>query len=258
MARLQIHSKLPDVVLDVIVPEFMHYGPGRGTGLTASEYYSKRELPVLWLLHGGLGDATDWPRYSMIELFAEEKGIIVVCPTVNNGCYVNWANGVQWADVITEKLWDLVHNMLPTSTDPAKNFIAGLSMGGYGALKLGLSHPERYSRIGAFSGGVEIPQEYAEGKFRLKDAESMFGDPTKVLGGENDLYFLADQRKATGDLPPIYMSCGTLDWLYGVNVKLRDHLIELGYDVTWDESEHNHEWRFWNAQVEKFLNTLPL
>ena len=258
MARLQIHSKLPDVILDVIVPEFMHYGPGRGTDLTASEYYSKRELPVLWLLHGGLGDATDWPRYTMIELFAEEKGIIVVCPTVNNGCYVNWTNGVQWEDVITEKLWDLVHNMLPTSTDPAKNFIAGLSMGGYGALKLGLSHPERYSRIGSFSGGIEIPQEYIAGRCLIQDAEEIFGDPDTVLDSDYNLYTMVDKRKAAGNLPPIYLSCGTTDFLYEMNVKMRGYLQERGYDVTWDESPHGHEWRFWNDQVEKFLNTLPL
>jgi len=255
MARLQIHTGIPDVSLDVIVPEYMRCGPARGK--SEQEYYAQRELPVLWLLHGGLGIASDWPRYTMIEVFAEEKGLIVVCPTCENGCYTNWVNGPQWVDIITEKLWDLVHNMLPTSADPAKNYIAGLSMGGYGALKLGLSRPDRYSRIGAFSGGVEIPQEYAEGGFNIAGREDMFGDPTTILGGPNDLYFWIEERKKQGNLPPVYLSCGTLDWLYGVNVKLRDAMCDLGYDVTWDESEHNHEWRFWNAQVEKFINTLP-
>lgn len=256
MARLQIHTGIPDVSLDVIVPEFMRCAPAREKG--AAAYYSDRSLPVLWLLHGGLGISSDWPRYTMIELFAEEKGLITVCPTCENGCYVNWANGVQWADIITEKLWETVHGMLPTSADPARNFIAGLSMGGYGALKLGLARPDRYSRIGSFSGGVEIPQEYAVGEFHIAGAQDMFGDPAKVLGGPNDLYYLLEERKKSGPLPPVYMSCGTLDRLYGVNAKLRDALRAAGYDVQWDESKHGHEWRFWNEQIEKFIDTLPL
>ena len=89
MARLQIHTGLPDVSLDVIIPEFMKNRKAREQGLSREEYYASRNLPVLWLLHGGMGDATDWPRYSRIEMYAEEKGLIVVCPTGNNG---NWVN----------------------------------------------------------------------------------------------------------------------------------------------------------------------
>jgi putative tributyrin esterase len=256
MARLQIHTGIPDVSLDVIVPEYMRSTPAKK--MTSDEYYSKKGLPVLWLLHGGFGIASDWLRYTQIELFAEEKGLIVACPSGENGCYVNWVKGEQWSDIVTEKLWGLVHNMLPTSDDPKDNFIAGLSMGGYGALNLGLSHPDRYSRIGSFSGGVEVPQEYVAGTFKIPGTEDMFGDPQTVIGSKYDLYHLAQIRADSGELPPIYMSCGTLDKLYPVNVKFRDALREMGYNVTWDESEHNHEWRFWNIQVEKFINTLPL
>ena len=93
MARLQIHTGLPDVSLDVIIPEFMKNRKAREQGLSREEYYASRNLPVLWLLHGGMGDATDWPRYSRIEMYAEEKGLIVVCPTGNNGNWVNMGQG---------------------------------------------------------------------------------------------------------------------------------------------------------------------
>jgi len=257
MARLQIHFDSRHVTVDIIVPELMRNAKARGK--TAAEYYSNRSLPVLWLLHGGLGNSTDWPRYTQIETFAEEKGIIVVCPTSENGCYTDMAKGIQWETLIMDDLWARVHGMLPTSDKREDNFIAGLSMGGYGALKFALKYPERFSYVGSFSGGVEIPQEFAVGEFRLPQASDIFGDPDKILGSSNDLYWLSENLKSSGaPVPEVYMSCGTKDRLYGVNAKLCDRMKELGYNVTWDESEHDHEWRFWNIQVEKYLDFLPL
>ena len=257
MARLQIHTGLPDVSVDVIIPEYRRSIKAKEAGLTSKEYYAKRDLPVLWLLHGGMGNATDWPRYTRLEIYAEEKGLVVVCPSGDNGCWVNQAEGQNWEDVVTEKLWEFVHNMFPTSDKPEDNYIAGLSMGGYGALRIGLKHPERYSRIGAFSSGIHIPQEYAKGNFRM-GGQTIFGDPEKVIGSDYDGFYMAEKRAASGKpLPPVYMSCGTKDRLYAVNTEYRDHLIKLGYSVTWDEGPFGHEWRFWDEQVEKFIATLP-
>ena len=196
-------------------------------------------------------------RFTKIELYAEEKGIIVVCPTGLNGCWCNNAEGPQWEDVVTEKLWEFVHRNFPTSDKPEDNYIAGLSMGGYGALRIGLLHPEKYSRIGSFSSGIGIPQEHAVHEFPLPGAERILGPSEEVLGSDYDGFAVAERRAEQGNLPPIYMSCGTIDHLYGVNVEFREHLKKLGYDVTWDESKHAHEWRFWDQQVEKFINTLP-
>ena len=115
MARLQIHTGLPDISLDVIIPEYARSAKARTAGWTSKEYYVQRNLPVLWLLHGGMGSATDWPRYTRIELYAEEKGLIVVCPSGDNGCWVNQVSGQSWEDIVTEKLWEFVHSMFPSS-----------------------------------------------------------------------------------------------------------------------------------------------
>ena len=258
MARLQIHTGLPDVTLDVMIPEYMKSLKAQEAGISEKEYYENRNLPVLWLLHGARGNAADWPRYSMVEVYAEEKGLIVVCPTGNNGWWVNQAAGIPWEDVVTEKLWELVHGTFPTSDKPEDNYIAGLSMGGYGAMRIGLRHPERYSRIAAFSAGFGIPRRYAAGGFNALSGEETFGDPDKVLGSQYDEFYTAEERAASGDpLPPIYLSCGTKDGLYDINVEYREHLKKLGYDVVWDEAPYAHEWRFWDQQVEKFIKTLP-
>lgn len=182
-----------------------------------------------------------------------------MCPSAENSCYVNMARGVQWHDLIADKLWATVHGMLPTSDRREDNFIAGLSMGGYGALKFAFSRPDRYSWVGSFSGGVEIPQEYARGEFKVPGARDVFGDPSRVLGGPNDLFHLADLLKESGQqAPTFYLSCGTKDRLYDHSVRFREKVQALGFDIVWDEGDYGHEWRFWNEQVEKFIARLPL
>ena len=255
--RLQIHTGIPDVSLDAVVPEYTR--AKKAQGLSEKEYYGKKGLPVLWLLHGAFGSSGDWMRYSQIELFAEENGLIVACPSGENGAYVNAVRGAAWEDIVTIKLWGLVHTMLPSSVDPKDNFIAGLSMGGYGALRLGLRHPERYSRIGSFSGGVDIAGRYAAGTFSAPGSEDVFGPRESVPGSDLDLFAVLEKRAAQGgELPPIYLSCGTKDALMADNLRLRAALEKAGYLVTWQEEDYGHEWRFWNRQVEAFIRTLPL
>ena len=129
-------------------------------------------------------------------------------------------------------------------------------MGGYGALRNGLKHPEKYGRIGAFSAGVRIVERVGEDSAFGRELKDVFGQ--ECVGTPNDLFWAAQARKDAGrPFPPIYLSCGTKDKLYKDNADLRDHLQALGADVTWDESEHGHEWAFWNRQIEKFINWLP-
>lgn len=245
MARLQINTTVPDITLDAFVPEYTGELP-------------ERSLQVLWLLHGANGHSSDWFRFTQIELFAQEKGIIVVCPSAASSFYINGYRGVQWGDIVTEKLWGIVHGMLPTSDKPEDNFVAGNSMGGYGAMLLGLSRPDRFSKIGCFSGGVEIPQWYAEGTLPFGDKWGLcdtLGPREQVIGGKNDLYALAKKRMAEGSIPEIYMSCGLRDKNQKeANPRFRDYLRSLGYSVTWSEANYAHEWRFWNIEIEKFLS----
>lgn len=258
MARLQIHTGLPDVSLDVVVPEYARAAKAKGR--TSSEYYSDRSLPVLWLLHGYSGTGASWLRYTQIELFAEEKGIVAVCPSVGNSFYANMSRGEQWENHLADRLWAIVHGMLPTSDRREDNFIAGLSMGGYGALRMAFSRPERYSHAASFSGALEVPQEYAAG--RMSDMAMMrdiFGEPEAVAGSGHDLWALAERVKTKESAAPaVFLSCGRADGLYDANVRYKNHLEALGLSLDWDEDGSGHEWRFWNRQVERFLNRLPL
>ena len=255
MARIQLsYPGYGLASIDMIAPQ---YGDSpRDAQLSREDYYAGK-LPVLWLLHGGMGCSSDWLRFTEVERFAAEKRLFVVSISGENGAYVDMARGAHWESILTEYVWDMIHDMFPLASErPEDNSIAGLSMGGYGALRNGLKHPEKYGRIGAFSAGVRIVERVGEDSAFGRDLKDVFGQ--ECVGTPNDLFWAAQARKDSGNpFPPIYLSCGTKDKLYKDNADLRDHLQALGADVTWDESEHGHEWAFWNRQIEKFINWLP-
>ena len=111
-------------------------------------------------------------------------------------------------------------------------------MGGYGSYLHGLSHPERYAAIGAFSAPSSNRRTGGKRPDLLKLA--------KVIAKEGKKF------------PKIYAACGTEDFLFADSKKFAMKLKELGADVTWEEVEgYKHEWRFWNLEVERFMDWLP-
>lgn len=148
-------------------------------------------------------------------------------------------------DFVSKEVPEFVTNYFPISADPKHSYIAGLSMGGYGALLHGLSNPERFAAIGTFSGAV-MPVGSPE---QVK----------KMVDGPLDVKWLAKKAVEEGKkLPPLYITCGEEDMLYQVNTEFKDYLKELGIDVTWiSVPGYTHEWRFWNLAVEEFLKWIP-
>ena len=257
MARLQIRTQEPDISTDVIVPEYLRI-PHRSE-LSAKEYYSHRDLPVLWLLHGAEGNCADWMRYSQIEVFAEEKGIIVICPSFENSFCVNMARGISWEDNFVDKVWPLMQRMLPTSDRWEHNAIAGVGMGGYGALKIALDFPELFSCAGSFDGWIDTPQKYAAGTCDLPDdwaLQDVFGDPANVVSGPNDLYHLAEICAKRGKpLPELYISCGDSGECQQ-SITFREATRVQGFDVTWVEVKKWSGWRSVNQQLDDFVKWL--
>lgn len=209
-------------------------------------------FPVLYLLHGFGNNHAQWLGYSNVEMYAEEQRIAVVTMSAENKAYAR-IGGDDFMRFVDEELPAFVTNYFPVSAEPGQTYIAGLSMGGYGALLHGLAHPERYRAIGAFSAGVAInPVAFA-------------ADPLGSLAApgpaprEYDLAAVADDAAAAGKtIPPLYLACGSDDALLASNRDYRDHLVSLGAAVTWDEVPgYGHEWRFWDMQVEKFLAWIP-
>jgi pimeloyl-ACP methyl ester carboxylesterase len=114
-------------------------------------------FPVLYLLHGYGNDYQAWLRYTSIQRYAEEHRIAVVTFSCHNKAYQNAPYGENFYDFLNQELPEFVENYFPISSKSSQRYIAGLSMGGYGALLHGLQNPARYCAIGAFSPGIPDP-----------------------------------------------------------------------------------------------------
>lgn len=137
-------------------------------------------------------------------------------------------------------------------------------MGGYGAMKLALTYPERYGYAASFSGAVDVfaqkpldeitdPKMLAMRKAMVDELNWIFGPQQERSGSKNDTMALLetiDPKSA----PKLYVSCGMCDDLYGGNIAFRDKALSLGYDLTfYEQPDTGHEWRFWNTEVEKLI-----
>ncbi len=222
----------------------------------------QQNCPVLYLLHGLHGDANSWLHFSNVERYAREAGIAVVMPSVGNSFYQDMACGERFFTYMTEELPKFIQGLFPVSRKREDTYIAGLSMGGYGAYFLGLRCPERYSAIASFSGALDIgfrtsPIPVGKNVPQPFYVEACFGDMTKIAGSERDVFFLYEQAAAKGILPRMYQSCGTADYLYSMNVKSHEKLMEMGAEITYRETPGMaHEWDFWDQEVRYLLKWL--
>ena len=218
-----------------------------------------RPFPTLYLLHGLSDDHTIWQRRTSLERYLEGLNLAVVMPAVQRGFYTDTVTGQRYWTFISEELPDIARRFFPLSAKRADNFVAGLSMGGYGAFKLALTYPERFAAAASLSGALDIvrvlhdEEAAGEDEFRY-----IFGPASAVAGGPNDLLHLAAQvARRRKRRPALYQACGTEDHLYEDNVRFHAHARSLGLEVTYDESPAGHTWSYWDEQIQRVLAWLP-
>jgi S-formylglutathione hydrolase FrmB len=172
------------------------------------------------------------------------------------------ARGNRYWTYISQELPILMRAWFPLSTQREDNFAAGLSMGGYGAFKLALSHPNRFAAAASLSGALqrfsgEAPPDTP--KAWLDELENMFGDLNKFAGSPNDIYHLAEKvARSSGPRPGLYAACGTGDFLYQNNLRFKAHAAAIGLPLTYEEAPGEHEWGFWDRYIQRVLDWLPL
>ena len=146
--------------------------------------------------------------------------------------------------------------MFPLSAKREDTFIAGLSMGGYGAIRNGIVYSETFSHVAGLSSAVHLFEEDAE---LIGGEETLFGDLKEAAKTNvNPTVAFDELLEQKRPVPKFYLSCGTNDRLMAANKRFRDVLIKKGADVTWDEEEGGHDWDFWDSQIKKVLDWLPL
>lgn len=227
------------------------------------------KLKTVYMLHGYTGDYTDWQRFTKMETYAMQRQIAVVMPDGANSFYADQAYaGPAYFTYLTKELPVYLRKLLPLSDKREDNFVGGLSSGGYGAMKIGLTYPEQYAAIGCLS-AYNIPEDFS---WQYPDKPESwrnifrgpFGElfPNKMMGSEHDLYHLVDNI-LTNDRP-----CPDIFHIWGdIDVAKRGAGIMNRYFTEMDgqpfkyfgaEYEGAHDFVFWDKHLEEMFDYFGL
>lgn len=218
----------------------------------------EREMKTLYLLNGFFGSSLDWAHRGLAEEMASKYNIAIVLPSGENSFYVNSKGmGSNYADFIGRDLVNYVHKTFGLSNKREDVFVGGLSMGGFGAIHTALSFPEQFGGAFGLSSGLIINK--IKGlepgmKYEMADFDTytrIFGELAGLDTSEVNPEYLVKRLKEEGrEIPPIYMSCGTEDFLIEQNREFRDFLSREGVAFTYEESSGVHDWKYWREHLE--------
>ncbi len=243
------------VEMDVILPQATQGQVGMAGTAGSGDW------PVLYLLHGMSDDHTIWQRRTSIERYVSEYGMAVIMPSTQLGWYTDMAIGQKWWTYISKELPNIVHDFFPNiTTKKEKTFAAGLSMGGYGAMKCGFCTADTFGAVASLSGGLDVATICENDKDPAPSIwTNIFGSPDKVRGSENDLFKVAETLKSSGqNIPAIFIWCGSEDFLIQQNRDMRNHLEKLDIPYTYEESPGDHQWQYWDEKIQTVLKWLPI
>ena len=226
-----------------------------------AENAEQKPLKTLYLLHGIFGNYTDWVNGTRIQAWAEANDLAVIMPSGENRFYLDdEKSGELYGEFIGKELVEFTRKLFPLSDKREDTFIAGLSMGGYGAIRNGLKYAENFGCvIGLSAALVHDTWKDADNSapiftFRRNYYEAIFGEYDKVKGSDKDPKALLLKLKEEGrPVPKMYLCCGTEDGLVTANRDFRDFLNENGVDLTYVEGPGKHDWDFWDAHIAAIL-----
>lgn len=210
------------------------------------------EMPVVWLLHGLSDDCTGWLRLTGAERYAVAHRAALVMPEVQRSFYTDMAFGLDYFTYVSEELPAFCRRLFSFSAAREKNYVMGLSMGGYGAMKCVLTFPERYAGCAAFSSAAEPVGFLAQHPEYRREAEAVYGHgfPNRP---ENDLSALAERAAGAQKKPSFYLTCGSEDGLYASNKKIFAQLQSCGFAPKFEEWPGGHSWDFWDESLRRAL-----
>ena len=233
-AGTQVNIYLPDVIVD--------------------------DMPVLYLLHGMYGDQNSWMNGSSIGRYARARGLAVVMPSVGNSFYANQKHGGRYFDYVSDELPEYIGKLLPfITTKKEKTAVAGLSMGGYGAIKVALRNPDRFSACAGLSGCLDMSVDIkADDEGWADICVCNWGEDYKntLPGSDEDLLHLLDTFPESKEKPRIYVACGTEDFLYSQNITFKNYIADRGFDFVYEEGPGAHTWDFWDKWIVPAINFL--
>jgi len=229
--------------------ELHYFSDALGMQTAANVILPDRRFPgpyaVMFLLHGLSDDHTIWCRRTSIERYVSELPLIVVMPNGGRGFYCDAVEGFKYNTAIGYELVDIVKNYFPTND---KWCVAGLSMGGYGAVRLALDRPELFQSATALSAALAYghdPLPIEESGWKQETQRILGPNP---VGGPNDL--CAKLESLTGPVPALRIDCGSEDFLIDSNRRYHAFLNERGVEHEYEEHPGEHNWEYWDSQIQ--------
>lgn len=216
---------------------------------------------TLYLLHGYRNDFSSWQRQTSIERYSNDYNLAIIMPNVNNSFYCNYYginNGYKYWDFISDEIIRVSRKFFNISNLREDTFVGGFSMGGFGAYKLAFNRPETFSVAISLSGALDAKNISNVTKIDEREVENIIGDISNIDKSENDLFYRAKKINENKKLPKLYQYCGKNDFLYDDNIKFKNHIKNLNFDCTYVEDEGTHSWQYWDTQIKKVLEWLPL
>jgi putative tributyrin esterase len=217
-----------------------------------------QKLPVVYLLHGGGGGFRDWTNDSDVARFAE-TGLVLVMPEGGSSYYTNAVDPPRdrYEDYIVRDLISDVESKFPVATGRSNRAIVGISMGGFGAVKLALRHRELFIFAGGISSAIDVPRR-AFSIRRLQQSRhynSIFGPSGSQTRRDNDPFVLVRSAKPE-DAPYFFLTCGEQEGLLPANREFAALLGTRHFRHEFHTAPGSHDWNQWNAWLPSLFRSL--
>lgn len=216
-----------------------------------------KRFPVIYLIHGLGGNFKNWTEVTKIERYAKGYDFIIVMPDGGNGWYSDSvsAENDKYESYFIKEFIAEIDKKFRTIADKNGRIIAGLSMGGYGAVKFGLKYPDKFALIGSFSGAFDAPLRFKDHPQARDSINEVFGGDENQARKTNDIFRILREKSAEQikELPFFYIDCGTEDHLFETNREFLSLLVKRKVPHEYRELPGVHNWIYWNRQIEEFL-----
>lgn len=239
VSRLSFYSKTlkMNTSVNIILPEYP-----TGSGKT------------LLLLHGLGEDENAWLNQTRLTDYASQTDITIIMPRVDRSYYTSRDGDSQYFEYISQELLQRCRAWFRLSDQRSQTFIAGTSMGGFGALKTGLILPKEFQAIFPMSAMTDIVQKWRESPKRDAWFKGLFGSPDQVKNSINDIAYLIAQQKA--QTPYIWQLCGTDDPFYEMNLALNEQIEQQGLRHEFVAVSGGHEWVVWDKAIQQIIKLI--
>ena len=227
------------VMMNALIPQ------GRG------EYQS------LYLLHGAGGDYTTWLAKSKVAEYVENTNISVIMISGNNKCFVNNVHGKKYFQFLTEEVTETCTKWFGLSSKREDRYIAGMSMGGYGAVYAGLNRPDLYNSVFSYSGLLDVKLRYENPQgFNMYQ---IFGNREEFEKGNYDLLDCVKEdnvRRNVDNYPKFYIRCGLQDSIIDMSRRWHDAAEESGFTSDYYETAGGHDFIFWDKCIHETVEII--